>query len=442
MASRFPVEPFAPDRLPDPAGPVEGVDPVFPAAYRAAVTGADAYRATRTALRRVGRVLRLGNRFVPLDRYREIAFLALGSASISQALAVSAALGESVTQGLVVGPDPLPAEVPFQHRRLPTRAPSRVGDVVASEALELARGLGERDLLVLLLSSGALGYLLEPPAGFSASDWAELSTGFASAGATSRESALLARILGRGGVGGRIAEATRAETAALVVDRGDGADVVGGGPTRAVTPEERTELKAALDRTEFSHRLSSPMLASLAVSGGRPLESTGGFSRPVALVGPADALRDAGDAAQAKRWKPMLAELHLRGDADSAAARFVTRTEELLQVSPVSEAGAGGRAPRGLVTFAATTLEVPEGGDERPAMTRFLTVAGQRIPWRSAQIGAFRTSGAPPDGPPPGAVVHVGAAGARPPNSGPRPLRMRAGVTDVGIIAVCVVPAA
>src|SRR5690348_8490642 len=123
MAARFPGEPFSPDRLPDPHDPPPGVDPIVGAVVRSALTGADAYRATRAAVRREGTILRVGNRFVPLERYDEIAFVALGNAAVSQALAVSATLGERLTQGLVAGPDPVPAEVPFPSRQVRRGAP-------------------------------------------------------------------------------------------------------------------------------------------------------------------------------------------------------------------------------------------------------------------------------------------------------------------------------
>ncbi|HYK93890.1 MAG TPA: DUF4147 domain-containing protein [Thermoplasmata archaeon] len=441
MASRFPGEPFSPDRLPDPVAPVEGVDAVFPAIYRAAVVGADSYRATRSALRRDGPILRLGNRFVSLDRFREIAFLALGSASISQTLAATSALGESITQGLVIGPDALPTEVPFHHRVVPVRPSPAVAESAAAEALELARGLGERDLLIVLLSAGATGYLSEPPAGIPAAEWADRIREFTLSGASSRESALLVRVLGLGGVGGRLAGVTRAETAALVVDRGDGAELVGGGPTCAVTAEERVELRAALERTGHLTRLPPALRGELtpaatALPGGGP-----SFTRPVSIIGPADALREAGEAAQAKRWKPMLADLHLAGDPGAAATRMVTRTEELFQSSPPTATPGRSRPPRGLATFAATTLAVPEGGDEGAAIDRFLAAAAGQLPWRGASVAALRTAGAPSSARPPGAVRRVGTDPRGRAASGIHSLRMRPGVTDVGVIVVCAVPA-
>lgn len=438
MAARFPVDPFSPDRLPDPSPAESGVDPVFPAIYRAAVSGADAYRATRIALRRDGPILRLGNRFVPIERYREIAFLALGRAAVSQALAASTALGEALTQGFVVGPDPLPPEVPFRSRTVPPRATAPANDGLAAEAMELAQGLGTGDLLLVLLSAGSAGYLSEAPPGFSAADWSAFQRDLSRAGASSREVALLSRVLGRGAVGGRLSEATRADVAALVVDRGDGADLVGGGPTRAVTAAERTEVRSVLARVGLAGRAA---VDPSAPSPDRPLAAGPvPYARPVTLASPADGLRDAGDAAQAKRWKPMLAELHLPGGPDDAADRLVARTEALVRTSPATGVPGSGRPPRGLLAFAATTLDVADGEDEHPAMSRFMKRMQDRLPWREASVGLFQTAGAAPGGPAPGLLATVAPGGGPGRTDAVRSLRMRSGITDVGLLAVVAVP--
>ena len=159
---RFPFDPFDPERSPDP---IEE-DHVHRLAVRAAVTGADAYRLTRAAVRRDEGILRVGNRFVPLSRYREIAFVAVGRASVSQALAVVHALGDAVTQGFVIGPVPLPTEVPFRSLERPSEGAGHSAAADAGAAVrELAEGLGPNDLLLVLLSAGALGYLALPPVG-------------------------------------------------------------------------------------------------------------------------------------------------------------------------------------------------------------------------------------------------------------------------------------
>ena len=109
MIGQFPWDPFPPGE-PDPKGP----DPIPAVAYRGAVTAADAYHALRLALRRESGTLRVGNRFFPDGRFRELAFLAVGNAANSMALAALHAVGQRLTQGFLAGPEPVAAEIPFR----------------------------------------------------------------------------------------------------------------------------------------------------------------------------------------------------------------------------------------------------------------------------------------------------------------------------------------
>ncbi|MFI5413695.1 MAG: DUF4147 domain-containing protein, partial [Candidatus Lutacidiplasmatales archaeon] len=153
MIGQFPWDPFPPSGEPDPKGP----DPVQTIAFRAAVTAADAYRSVRLALRREGGALRVGNRFVTDGRYRQVAFLALGNAANSMALGALHAVGDRLTQGFLAGPEPVVPELPFRGIRVP---PGWGGAREAAEAIaastELAAGLSEQDLLLVLLSAGAV----------------------------------------------------------------------------------------------------------------------------------------------------------------------------------------------------------------------------------------------------------------------------------------------
>jgi glycerate-2-kinase len=436
VSARFPGEPFSPDRLPDPNAAPRGTDTLFSTIYRAAVTGGDAYRAARTGLRREGPVLRLGNRFVALDRYREVAFVALGTASVSLALAATAALGERLTQGFVVGPDPLPAEVPFRSRVEPTGWPGRSS--VAEEVLELARGLTARDLLILLLSPGALGYLATAPANRSPTDWSRELRELSEGGASSREVALVARTFGEGAVGGRVAASTTADLVCLGVDRGDGAGLLGGGPTRPVMADESEQAR------EILHRLGRPEADALpAVPLSRRALASGAprSIRPVAVATPADALREVDAAVREKRWRTALADVTLDLAPEAAADRLLAKAEEVLQHEELGTP-VDGKASRGLLILAGATLSVPEGVEDRDAIRRFLTRAAASLPRRDATVGILRTAGGPSAGAPGGGVVGAGPKEARSGPTNVRPLPMRSGITDVGLIAAMVVPVA
>jgi len=429
----FPWDPFPPGE-PDPKGP----DPVHSLAYRSAVSAADAYHAVRTAVRRDAGTLRIGNRFVPEGRYPEVAFLAFGNAANSMALGALHALGNRLTQGFLAGPEPVSEEVPF---RGVTLAPGWPGDPAAESivaaATELGGDLSERDLLLILLSPGALRTLAVPPPGTPPEEFATLLGEAHARGASGREVGLLARVLAVGGVGGRLAAAVpRADVVTLVVERGDGAAVLGGGPTLPVTAAERVEARAVLHRVGLAHEVPE-------AGAGGPLASGGGAAsggvRPVVIATPSDALRAASDAVFDKGWTVRLAFLELRDEPGAAADRLLERSETLY----AGEALTPESRTKGVATFAMATLGLPEGVDDGPALGAFLTRARDGLRRREMSVGLFRTAGDPSPAPafPPGAVVgaptepDAGAARDR-----ARAVRMRPGITDVGALAVALYP--
>ncbi len=433
MIGAFPWDSFPPGE-PDPKGP----DPIHALAYRAAVTAADAYHAVRLALRREGGTLRVGNRFVPDGRYREIAFVAVGNAANSMALGALHAVGNRLTQGFLAGPEPVPAEIPFRGTRIGPGFPGAAeAPEVVDATLEIARDLTEQDLLLVLLSPGALRALATPPAGMAAEDFAGVLRTAYERGATGREIGRLARVLGTGAVGGRIGLATpRADVATLVVERGDGATVLGGGPTRVVEPTERSEARAIAGRLGLEGAVDPAAWEPPADLGPRPPVPR--VARPVVVAAPSDALRAAADAVFDKGWTSRLAYLELHDPPRVAAQRCHDRAEELLaaeRITPDSRT-------KGVATFAMATLALPEGVDEGPSLGEFLTVSSELLRRREASVGLFRTAGnIGSDAFPPGAVVGAPTdPEANVPPGRARAVRMRRGITDVGCLAMVVYP--
>jgi len=426
----FPLEPFDAEKLPGP----DEADPLHRAAFRAALAGADAYRLTRAAVRRDGTVLRVGNRFVPIARYREIAFLALGRASISQSLAVTEALGRSLTQGFSVGPDDLPPEVPFRSRLVPSAEPGDpVAPEIAASCLELAGELSDRDLLLLLLSPGAFGLLAQAPED-GAPAWRELLRSFSTAGATPGEVAQIARLTARGPVAGRFPEGVKADVVTLVVDRGEGATLLGGGPTVPVSDEERRTGRATLERIGRWGSLPEPLRAAFQPDPSRRSGRPANVERPVIVAEPADALRDASEAVGEKRWLPRLAELTNPLPPVEAADRFLAKVEEAIQID-------GDPSSKGWVVFSPLTLGLLEGTDERAAIGQFLSRASRRIARRDMTVGVARTAGAAAgDRSPAGGVVAAAADARATPRA--RAILLQPGITDVGTLATAVVPRA
>jgi len=429
VIGRFPWDPFPPGEPPP-----KGDDPLLAAVYRGAVEGADAYRGVRAALRRESGTLRVGNRFVPDGRYREVAFVALGHAAGSMALAVLDVFGDRVTQGFVAGPARPAADLPFRSEVVEdgwggADAAPRVLDA----AREIAAGLRASDLLLLLLSPGALRALLVAPAGVDRRGFEELLRSLHEQGTPGAAVAEVARVIGAGGVGGQLLPGgTRADLQCFLVDRGDGPLAVGGGPMFPVTEAERRRVHDTLERAGALGRL--PRNVWEPSSDRLPASER----RPVVVAAPSDGLRSAADVAVDKGWSARAGALGLPGGPAEAAERFVARVEEVLAAERLEPGGHS----KGFVVFATLTLELPEGVAEREACEAFLARARGTIRRREMSLGLFRTSG--PTGP--GPDFSGGAVGAPGEGTGTsrveaaRPIRVPAGITDVGLVAAAVVP--
>jgi hypothetical protein len=431
VIGQFPWDPF-PHGIPLPKGP----DPLPALAYEAAVKAADAYRGVRDALRIEGDAMRIGNRFVPVGYYRDVAFIACGSAAGSMALAAFDALHDRLTTGFTVGPTPIPPELPFLHIPLPLGGPGspRVEEV-ARGALEVAESLGERQLLLLLLSPGTIAALALPPPGMSGEEFGRFLSDAHARGASGREVGLLARVLARGPVAGRLGAAVpRADIATFVVDHGDGAVLLGGGPVHPVAPGEREQARAVLRRLHLESALPTMSLAELAPGGGPALVGAAPRHRPVRIAGPNDALRAAGDVLFDKKWRSRLAMLQIEGSPELAADRFIERFEGIV----AREADLELDHSQGIGAFAMTTLGLPEGADEGPGLARFLHRAQERMQRPEMCIALLRTSGTIGSTEyPPGAVIgRPTDPRATVPAGRARAIPMQAGVTDVGCLAI------
>ncbi len=411
--------------------PSDSVSPIHSAAFRGAVTGADAYRGVRLAVRLEGNLLRVGNRFVRLERYREIAFLAIGTAATSQAMALNDVLADRLTQGFLASPFPVPKQLNFRSVLAPSGWPGEPGmEGIRASAQELCEDLGERDLLIALVSPGALGVLGAPPTGIDAAAWRTWLEELYQGGLTGADVGRVVRVLGDGLVGGGLAKvAGRAEIETLEVDRGDGASV-GGGPTRPVFETERREVRALLARAGVVDRLDPALRARLDSDPTRAQSGAATNHRPVVISGPADALAGAASAVGERKWMPRLAGLYLAGDSAGVASDFLSR----LEVMGRQYAETVREAKRlGLVAFAMSTLGLPEGVDERPFMAPWIRSTVARLAGRDATIGLMRTAGGHGELPPGLVATADGRVQSLP---------MPAGVTDVGLLLVAVLPLA
>ena len=430
MGGQFPWEPFPRD----PPGP-RGPDPVPRSAFEAAVTAADAYRSLRAALGREDGVLRVGNRFVSDRRYRQIAFVALGNAANSLALAALHAIGDRLTQGYLAGPEPVSDEIPFRGEVVPPGLPGFAGaEQIVRASEEIAEELGPDDLLLYLVSPGALRALTLPPPGGTPEELHAGCRAAVDAGATGHDLALLARTAGTGGVGGRLAAAVRqGDCATFVVDRGDGPALVGGGPVDPVRREERVEARAVVARLGIAESwptVAGPGAGSSDAPATRPLS----VARPVVIAAPSDALRAAAESVFDRGWTSRVGFLQMRDPPTESADRLIARTEELVAADPTDAPG----RTKGVAVVAMTTLGLAEGVDEGPALAAFLSRAGVVLRRREMSVSLARTAGAigGPEYPP---IAVIGPPSNPAVSVPPTPARgypMQAGVTEVGLLAI------
>lgn len=397
-----------------------------------AIRGSDAYAAVRRAVRVEEGVLRVGNGLVRRAKVREVGFLAVGHCAAAMARGFHDALGEVVTQGLVAGPEPPPEPWPFLFRKVDDDlGPSQASVALAAEALELAGGLGEKDLLVPLLSPGALGMLASPPSGMGLQEYRHLWETVRRSPRAREDLPAVAAALSPA-QGGRLASAARgAHVESLVVARGEGGIPLGGGPTVALSAEAVHRAREALERTggfeelprEVQQGLRSPSLPA-ALSPERV--------HTVVIASPADALESAGAEAAGRKYRARLADLNDPSPPEAAADHLLAAFEE--------------RAPRtsgagqdGIAVFSGLSLGVPEAGEDAELLSKFLTRAHAGIRRRGLSVAVLSTVGSVR----PGATPSGGFVEAQTPFSpgrfepgAPHVLDLAPGFTDVGAIAV------
>lgn len=425
----------------------------FETAFRAGIEGADAYRAVRAGLRLHDDILRIGNRFVSVNRFREIAFVALGNAAGAMALAAQQMLGERLTQGLVASAVAVPGALQFQSLVVsdPWPGSSQSASALAS-VMELASELHAPDLLLLLLSPGALSITAGPPVGWDPGAWRDLLQSV-TARSGPIDAVRVARVLGTGAVGGRLGAVAREPVVVtLVVDRGEGAERVGGGPTVPLQPEEPAAVKRLVSGTA-------------GISDSRTLGGVPGRNvhRPVVVTGPADALEAAGNLLAGQGWISRMVALHLPGTPEQVAKQFVTGIETIRRdqvAEPLRSAASPGTSPlpvdwgrdgitgtpkarpesRGVAVFAGATFDTIEGAEGGGELHAFLRAASRQSSRREAYIGALRSAGEVPGRGPAASWLgrRVGTDPATEPVQVNTPAR--AGFTDVGTMLVGFVP--
>lgn len=198
----------------------------------AGLRAADPDRLVRANLRAARGAARIGGADYHL-RDGRLAVVAAGKAASRMAAAAEEALGARIDVALAVDTSAAAPLSRTQLRLAGHPVPDERGARAAAEAEALARSLGPRDLLLVLLSGGASALLPAPVAGVTLQDKAALTRQLLRAGAAIGEINTVRKHLSRLKGGGLARAAGRARVACLVLSDvvGDDLSTIASGPT-------------------------------------------------------------------------------------------------------------------------------------------------------------------------------------------------------------------
>ena len=280
------------------------------------------------------------------------------------ARAAEAVLGDAVSESLAVD---VSDRVPLARtRRLLAGhpVPDEAGRRAAEEVESLARGLGENDLLLLLVSGGASALLPAPVEGLTLDDKARTTAALLRAGATITELNTVRKHLSRLKGGGLARTAFPARVACLALS-----DVIGDAPSTIASG------LAAPDPTTYGHAVEvlerKGVRAMVPAAVLRHLEAGARGERPetpkpgdplfrrvaFAVVGSNRLSLDAA-AREARRQglRPLVLTTRLEGEAREVARALVAVLRECV------EAGRPASPPVCLLAGGETTVTVTGGG--------------------------------------------------------------------------------
>ena len=202
--------------------------------FDAAVRAVDPAEAVRRHVRREDSRLRVGQETLDLGGVHQIVVVGCGKAAAPMAAAVEDVLGDRISRGVVV--------TKYGHVQ-PTRmvriheaghpVPDDAGIKGAEAILDHVRGLGPKDLVLVLISGGGSALTPAPVDGISLSEKQALTKSLLACGADIREINTLRKHISRvkGGQLARVAQPARVVALILSDIVGDPLDAIASGPT-------------------------------------------------------------------------------------------------------------------------------------------------------------------------------------------------------------------
>ncbi|KPJ52752.1 hypothetical protein AMJ39_06975 [candidate division TA06 bacterium DG_24] len=235
---------------------------IFDAALRAVDPG----RAVHRFMTKRGEMLSVGERRYDLGTVGHVFVVGAGKAGASMARAVEEILGDRITSGLVVVKYGYVAELGrIELREAGHPIPDQTGERAAEALLAIARGAGEHDLVIVLLSGGGSALLPLPVGAVTLEEKQAATSMLLRSGATINEMNAIRKHISRI-KGGRLAEAAApAPVVTLILSDviRDRLDVIASGPTVA---DESTfgECLTIISRYGLGEELPASVLAHLS----------------------------------------------------------------------------------------------------------------------------------------------------------------------------------
>jgi glycerate-2-kinase len=228
---------------------ITGLRGVAEAAFNDALLAADPEEAVHRHFRLRDGVLRVGDVDYFLGQFQRIFLVGAGKASVRMAQAVERILGRKLDGGLVIarrGQGGRLREVLVREANHPLPDPDGVR--ATEEMMELLEPLGDRDLVICILSGGGSALLAAPLEGIEVSDLQRMTRLLLGSGMTIHEMNTVRKHLSRV-KGGRLAEKIHPATGITLILSdviGDQIEVVASGPT-APDPSTFGEAIAVLE---------------------------------------------------------------------------------------------------------------------------------------------------------------------------------------------------
>lgn len=303
------------------------------------MTARDAARAIWEAALAAGDVAPLVRAHLRLDpRHARVFLLGAGKASGAMAAAAEDVLGDRVAGGFVVVKDGYGARL----RRVEIAeaghpVPDARGLAASARLLELARGAGEGELIVFLVSGGGSALTPAPAPPITLAEKQELTRLLLASGATIGELNAVRKHLSlfKGGQLARAAWPARVLTLALSDVIGDPLDVIASGPT-APDPTTFGDALEVLARRGLSGRVPASIARRLEAGRAGEIPETAKpgdplFARVDNVVIGNNALVTDAAVATARRlgFRADLATRELQGEARDVAREFVARARRL-----------------------------------------------------------------------------------------------------------------